>query len=86
MSVCSFSAFAGGLSIEPLQPVQPRTKLLELRQQFLFYLRRHSSRPREEAEHVGIALLRSGKGLVGVFPVAQAILGLGKAGQGKAHI
>src|SRR5260370_42536608 len=73
------------LSLELLEPVQPLTKLFELRPQFLFYFRRHSSCPRKVPEHVGIALLRFRKGTFGVFPVAHAVRRFGKGGEREAH-
>ncbi len=68
-----------------LQPVQPFTQPCELRLKFLFYIRRHSSRPKKVPEHVGIALLRSGNGPFGVFPVAHVKLAFDNGGERQAY-
>ena len=68
------------------QTVQPFTKLLELRLQFLFYFRRHSCRLRKVPEHVGISLFRFCKGPFGVFPVAHAVLRFGHRGERQAYV
>ena len=70
---------------ESMKPVKPFTNLFERRLQFLFHFRRHSSRLREEAEHVGIALLGTRKGPFGVFPVAHAVRCFSNGGQREAH-
>jgi len=60
--------------------------VLELRPQFLFYFRRHSSRLREVPEHVGIALFRFGNGPFGVFPVVHAVRCFGNLDEREAYI
>jgi len=69
-----------------LQSVQPFTKPCELRLKFLFYIRRHPFRLRKVSDHIGIAPLRFGKGLFGVFPVAHVELVLDNGGERQAHI
>ena len=59
--------------------------LFELRLQFLFYFHRHSCRLRKVPEHVGIALLRTGKRPFCVFPVAHAVSCFGNRGERHAH-
>lgn len=59
--------------------------MLALRLQFLLYVRRHSSRPKKEPEHVGIAFLRSGIGPFGVFPVAHAVGRFRNGGKREAY-
>src|SRR5260370_34300321 len=62
------------LSLELLEPVQPFTKLYELRPQFVFLLRCQTFRLRKEPNQGGIPLLYCGKVPFGVFPVAKKVL------------
>src|SRR5260370_16497151 len=70
---------------ESMKLVKPFTNLVELRLEFLFHCGRHSSRLREEAEHVGIALLGTRKGPFGVFPMAHAVRCFSNGGEREAH-